>query len=169
MARGVSRILAGAVVSVLLACSDAPSPDPAPGLEPGDGLSPTAALVVELTNVERVRAGLPPLRADARLMEAAALHAGQIAAAGRLEHTLAGAPYPTLQDRLAAAGYTWSAAGENLAFGQRSAAATLEMWMQSPPHRANILNPSFTEIGVGHATGPDGRPYDVQVFARPLS
>ena len=90
-----------------------------------------------------------------------------MAAAGRLEHVFPDARYPRLEDRLNAAGYGWRAAGENLAFGQRSAAAVITAWMDSAGHRANILHTSFSEIGVAHLVDPNGRPYYVQVFARP--
>ena len=55
------------------------------------------------------------------------------------------------------------------AFGQRSAAKVLDSWMHSPGHRTNILNSNFTEMGAGYAVDRTGRPYYVQVFARPLS
>ena len=78
------------------------------------------------------------------------------------------ARYPRLEDRLAAAEYRWQAAGENLAFGQQSAAAVVAGWMQSPGHRANILHATFTEMGVAYLTDTNGRPYYVQVFGRPI-
>jgi uncharacterized protein YkwD len=104
---------------------------------------------------------------NAGLMEAAQIQAEQVAAAGRLEHTLPEARFPQLEDRLAAVGYDWQLAGENLAFGQRSAAAAVETWMQSPTHRSNIMSGSFTELGAGFVVDPTGRPYYVQVFGRP--
>ena len=79
------------------------------------------------------------LRADSRLMQAAQLHADQMARLGRLEHVLSGAQYPRPEDRLAAAGYQWSAYAENIAMGQSSAAAAMDSWMHSSGHRANIL------------------------------
>lgn len=107
------------------------------------------------------------LRISEALRQAAQLQADQIAASGRLEHTLPDARYPRLEDRLAAAGYAWQAAGENLAFGQSTAAAVLDAWMQSESHRANVLNATFSEIGTAHAVATGGRMYYVQVFARP--
>src|SRR5688572_22461554 len=68
---------------------DASSPPPAPVT-----LSATAAEIVDLTNSERTRAGLPSLRTNARLTEAARLHAEQVAAAGLIEHVLPDARYP---------------------------------------------------------------------------
>src|SRR5687767_1055355 len=80
------------------------------------------AELVEFTNRERTRAGLPAFRTHAGLTRAAEIQAAQVAAAGRLEHTLPQAMYPAIEDRMAAAGYAWRRVGENLAFGQSNAA-----------------------------------------------
>jgi uncharacterized protein YkwD len=160
-----------AAIVVVSGCSGPTAPDRTPEdaapTPPPVALSPTATEIVDLTNAERTRAGLAALRANARLTEAARLQAEQLATAGRLEHVLPDARHPRLEDRLDAAGYRWQAAGENLAFGQRTAAALLAAWMDSAGHRANILHTSYTEIGVAHLIDPNGRPYYVQVFARP--
>ena len=69
--------------------------------------------------------------------------------------------------RITAAGYKhWTDVGENIAAGQRSPATVMNSWMHSKEHRDNILNCSFTEIGVGavHATG--GWIYWTQDFGR---
>lgn len=134
---------------------------------PGGTSSGVASTIVQLTNAERSNAGLPALRSSSRLMEAAQLHADQMARLGRLEHVLSGAQYPRPEDRLAAAGYQWSSYAENIAMGQRSAAAAMDSWMHSSGHRANILSTSVSEIGVGYARDSAGRPYYVQVFGRP--
>jgi uncharacterized protein YkwD len=162
-ARGLLLTL---TLAALTACSGPAAPDP-PG--PDSPAVPTgiALQVVELTNAERTRAGLAVFRINARLGEAARIQAEQIAAAGRLDHVV-DARYPRLEDRLDAAEYRWQAAGENLAFGQQSAAAVVAGWMQSPGHRANILHATFTEIGVAYLTDTNGRPYYVQVFGRPI-
>lgn len=128
-----------------------------------------AGTVLDLTNVERRRAGLAPLAGSSRLGQAAQLHADQLAAANRLEHVLTGGRYPAPIDRLAAAGYQWQAYAENIATGQPNAAAVLLSWMRSPGHRANILNAGYTELGVGYGVDGSGRPYYVQVFGRPAS
>ena len=125
--------------------------------------------VVGLTNTERSRRGRAPLRANARLMHAAQLHAEQMARSRQLAHVLPKAAYPRIEDRLAAAKYGWQSYGENVALGQASGAAAVESWMHSRGHRENILNPDFTEIGVGLAKDKAGQPYYVQVFAGPLS
>jgi uncharacterized protein YkwD len=164
---------AGAMVCVgVLACSPPASPDdpqnvalPLPGVA---APSEVTAAVVDLTNVERTRGGLAALASNARLMQAAQLHAEQMAQAGRLDHLLPNAPYPRPEDRLAAASYRWQAYAENVAMGQRTAAEVVNGWMQSSGHRANIMNPTYTEMGAGYARDSNGRSYWVQVFGKPL-
>jgi uncharacterized protein YkwD len=128
-----------------------------------------AADVIALTNIERTHHRRGALRANPRLMRAAQLQADQMAQASRMAHVLPGARYPSVEDRIAAADYRWYTIGENVAFGQRSAAKVLDSWMHSPGHRTNILNSNFTEMGAGYAVDRTGRPYYVQVFGRPLS
>jgi uncharacterized protein YkwD len=130
--------------------------------------SGVAAQIVDLTNVERTHEGRRPVRANARLMRAAQLHAEQMARARQLAHVLPSGTYPRAADRLRAADYRWQTYGENIALGQAGAAEVLESWMHSRGHRTNILTPDFTEMGAGYAIDRAGRPYYVQVFAAPL-
>ena len=132
------------------------------------GAAVISATVVDLTNVERARAGVAPLRANAQLMRAAQLQAEQMAALGRMAHVLDNGPYPGPQDRLAAAGYRWRAYAENIAYGQSGPEDVTESWMTSAGHRANMLNGTYTELGTGYAVDGRGRPYFVQVFGKPL-
>jgi uncharacterized protein YkwD len=150
------------------ACAGPASPtDVAAEPSTGSGLSEVSSTIVQMTNAERSKAGLSSLRTNSRLMQAAQLHADQMAQLRRLDHVIDGAQYPRPEDRLAAAGYQWQAYGENIALGQSSAAAAMEAWMNSSGHRANILNGNLSEIGVGFARDSGGRPYYVQVFGRP--
>jgi uncharacterized protein YkwD len=66
-------------------------------------------------------------------------------------------------DRITAAGYRWSTYAENIARGQQTAADVMQAWMNSPGHRANILNCSVEETGLGVHEG-DGGPWWTQVF-----
>jgi uncharacterized protein YkwD len=84
-----------------------------------------------------------------------------MAASGVMSHT--GPDGSTMTSRVEAAGYEWSTLGENIARGQSDAASVMESWMNSPGHRANILNCSFTELGVGVHFG-DGGPWWTQDF-----
>jgi uncharacterized protein YkwD len=102
-----------------------------------------------------------------QLMLAAQLQAGQMAEAGRMEHTLPNARYPALKDRLAAAGYQWSATAENIALDYREPVGAVDSWMRSPSHRANMLSASYTEMGAGYTVDSRGHRYYVQVFGRP--
>ena len=69
-------------------------------------------------------------------------------------------------DRMKAAGITYSSAGENIAAGQSSPQNVMDSWMNSPGHRANILDPDFTEMGIGYFYNPAGTygTYWVQMF-----
>ncbi|HEY8482177.1 MAG TPA: CAP domain-containing protein [Spirillospora sp.] len=120
------------------------------------------AAVVSLTNAERAKAGCGPLRVDQRLVTAARRHSADMAAHNYFSHTSRNGDSPW--DRMAAAGYH-DAGAENIAKGYATAAAVVRGWMNSPGHRANILNCSLRAIGVGRADGPGG-PYWTQNFGR---
>lgn len=59
---------------------------------------------------------------------------------------------------------TTTAAGENIAWRQRSPEEVMNGWMNSSGHRANILNPNFKNIGVAYYVGSNGRTYWTQLF-----
>jgi uncharacterized protein YkwD len=124
----------------------------------------TQETLLNLVNAERQRVGASPLVLNSSLTVAAQGHAQDMANTRRLSHT--GSNGSTMRSRIDATRYPWSTIGENVAMGQTTPAAVMEAWMNSPGHRRNILNPNFTELGLGYAQG-GGRPYWVQVFARP--
>lgn len=62
---------------------------------------------------------------------------------------------------------SYTAAGENIAYGQPTAQAVMDAWMNSPGHRANILNRSYTQIGVGAVSDSNGILYWTQDFICP--
>ncbi|MDH6220939.1 CAP domain-containing protein [Streptomyces pseudovenezuelae] len=130
-------------------------------LTPGD-LSRTAAEVVDLTNRERARAGLPSLATDPLLTAAAQAHSADMVARAFYSHTSPEGSQPW--DRAARAGSRRRTIGENIACGQRSPAEVVEGWMNSPGHRANILKPDFTHIGIGFAGGGPSGTYWTQLF-----
>ena len=148
------------------ACSF-PAPDALAAAAGAAGATITNS-IADLTNVERSRAGVSPLRVENRLMKAAQLQAEQMASLGRMDHVLSDGPYPGPQDRLAAAGYKWRAYAENIAYGQRDPEDVTGSWMGSKGHRANMLSGSYTEIGTGYAVDNRGRSYYVQVFGKPM-
>ncbi|WP_327312317.1 CAP domain-containing protein [Streptomyces sp. NBC_01235] len=127
-----------------------------------DGLARTAAEVVDLTNRERARAGLRALAVDPLLTTAAQAHSADMVARAFYSHTSPEGSRPW--DRAAAAGSARRTIGENIACGQRSPAEVVDGWMNSPGHRANILKPAFTHIGVGFEGGGASGTYWTQLF-----
>jgi uncharacterized protein YkwD len=146
-------------------CAGVQLPSPTGGATAGG--SDVAADVIRYTNDARYRNGLPALATSARLMDAARIHAAQMAKFQRADHTISGAEYPTLQSRLQAVGYIYMNAAENVAWNQQSPQAALNSWMSSAGHRANILDPNLKEIGAAMARGAKGEPYWIQVFGTP--
>ncbi len=119
-----------------------PEPDP-PAAPPAGG---PAAQVLSLTNTERSKAGCGPVRLDDRLARAAQLHSEDMSANNYFSHT--GQNGSSFVDRAKAQGHP-SPGAENIAQGQSSAASVMDAWMNSPGHRANILNCSLKTLGVG--------------------
>ncbi|MET9956862.1 sigma-70 family RNA polymerase sigma factor [Streptomyces sp. NPDC006339] len=126
----------------------------------GSGDTSDAGQVIDLVNTERARAGCGPLTANSLLTRAAQGHSEDMAARNFFDHTNPDGDGPG--ERVTATGYRWSTYGENIAKGQRTPAQVMDSWMNSPGHRANILNCDFREIGIGIHT--DGGPYWTQVF-----
>lgn len=103
--------------------------------------------IVEQTNAQRARHGLRPLVIDHRLIHSARRHAAWMTNNRSMQHTSA-------------------AVAENIAMGQRSSGEVLNAWMNSSGHRANILNPGHTRIGVAAYTTPQSTIYWCQQFLR---
>jgi uncharacterized protein YkwD len=109
--------------------------------------------LLEDANRERVAQGLAPLRWNTSLAAAAHAHALLMAQRGTLSHQFSGeAP---LQDRVRGAGARFTEVAENVAEGP-SAEMIHVSWMHSPPHRANLLDPELTDIGIAVAVGAPG-------------
>ncbi|MFC8585235.1 sigma-70 family RNA polymerase sigma factor [Streptomyces sp. NPDC057217] len=117
--------------------------------------------VIALVNAERAKEGCGAVTGNSLLARAAQGHSDDMAARDFFDHTNPDGAGPG--ERVTATGYGWSTYGENIAMGQQTAEQVMEAWMNSPGHRANILNCSFKELGVGLHTG-DGGPYWTQVF-----
>ncbi len=118
--------------------------------------------LVDQLNQSRAQAGLPPLKIDDRLVQAAREHSQRMAETRTLSHVLSGEP--GVADRIAATGLHFNRSGENV--GYNSDFNGLHSgWMHSPPHRANILNPDYTLVGIGVARGSDGVYWATQDFA----
>jgi uncharacterized protein YkwD len=134
-------------------------------------LGAEAQAVVDLVNSERLKAGCPALNVSHQLSAAAQGHSQDMALDDYFSHTSKNGRSPW--DRIRATGYEYRSAGENIAADYPTAASAVNAWMDSPGHRANILNCGFEETGVGYYylandTGSvNYRHYWTQVFASP--
>ena len=115
--------------------------------------------VIRLTNLKRTQNGLKALTANWELNRVAQYKAQDMRNKNYFSHTSPtyGSPF----DMIKAFGISYRSAGENIAKGQSTPAQVVEAWWNSSGHRANILNSSYTQIGVGYVA--DGK-YWVQMF-----
>jgi hypothetical protein len=120
--------------------------------------------IVQLVNAERARAGLQPLAEDPRLTEIARQHSRLMLSRATLSHQFDGEP--DVRHRVISSGIRFDMSGENVAY-DRDAASAHRSLMNSPPHKANILRPEFTAVGVGVVRTGDSI-YVTQDFARGL-
>lgn len=111
--------------------------------------------VLELVNQERARAGLRPVRQSSCGDRVASAWSAQMARTGSFAHQNLG---PVLDTCNA------NRVGENIGAGSVSAEEMSTLWMNSPGHRANILNPAYTHLGVGAVQNSSGRWYATQTF-----
>jgi uncharacterized protein YkwD len=109
------------------------------------------AQVLQLTNNERAKAGCGPLRTNSALTRAADAHATDMVVHHFFDHNSQDGRSPF--DRMKAAGFKGGAMAENIAVGYSSAAAVVDGWMHSEGHRRNILNCTYTMIGIGYDSG----------------
>ena len=129
--------------------------------------------VFALTNIERTKVGLAPLTFNTQLFTAAQNHSLSMANNDFFSHINPNGSDSF--DRIQDTGYQYSTAGENIAAGYLTPEAVVQGWMNSQGHRANLLNPNFTEIGLGYFYLQNDRgnvnynSYWTQIFARPLS
>jgi uncharacterized protein YkwD len=165
MSRACPHILAVALAVLCATFLGAGAADAGPGCPSASampaqaGHDPLVEATLCLLNDQRDRRGLPPLRANDRLSDAAQRHARDMARRNYFSHdSRSGASFI---DRIRRTGYldgarSWIAA-ENIAWGTGRFAtpkAIVKSWMDSPGHRANILSSSLREIGIGVAEDP---------------
>ncbi|MRH41370.1 hypothetical protein GH741_01625 [Aquibacillus halophilus] len=119
-----------------------------PKQEPAYQVSQFELKVVELTNQERAKQGLSKLLMDTNLGKVAWKKSLDMMENNYFSHTSPtyGSPF----DMMKSFGITYSNAGENIAYGQTTPESVVNGWMNSEGHRKNILNSSFTHIGVGY-------------------
>lgn len=115
--------------------------------------------VVRLVNEERVKNGLHKLTADWELSRVARYKSQDMKDNNYFSHTspIYGSPFEMIRNF----GISYRSAGENIAKGQSTPEAVVKAWMNSSGHRKNILNSSFTKIGVGYVSGGN---YWTQMF-----
>ncbi len=135
-----------------------PEPDPMPDPQPGCDVA-IEQDVIALANQAR---GEAPLRCDPEMSTVARAHSADMCERDYFDHTSLDGRSPF--DRMRDAGIRFGAAGENIAWGQPTAAAVHDAWMNSSGHRRNILNGGYRRSGVGYVRC-GGRPYWTQVFA----
>ena len=118
--------------------------------------------VLELVNKERSKNGLSPLTLDYSLSNVATKKSQDMINKNYFDHTSPtyGSPF----DMMKQFGISYRSAGENIAKGQRTPQEVMNAWMNSAGHRANILNSSFTKLGVGIAKDSNGTLYWTQMF-----
>ncbi|WP_439875434.1 CAP domain-containing protein [Bacillus mycoides] len=116
--------------------------------EEAKSLSEFEQRVVELTNAERAKQGLTALQIDTELSKVARIKSEDMQKNNYFDHNSPtyGSPF----DMMKKFGISYTSAGENIAQGQRTPEEVVQAWMNSAGHRANILNNSFTHIGVGY-------------------
>lgn len=131
------------------------------------------ARIHALVNHVRAEHGLHALEREARLDAAADYFGGYMARTGKLDHAADGS---TPAARVKQRGYVYCAIAENIGYEYSSRGFTVERlarnfvegWMESPAHRANILDTVVTQTGLGVARNGNGEYYAAQLFGRPL-
>lgn len=121
-----------------------------------------------LINTFRAQNGQSALARNSKLDTAAVNHSRDMANRGYFSHNTPEGGTP--DQRLTAAGYSFSWWGENIyksAPGDASAQSAFNSWVNSSGHRANMLSSNFTQIGIGRATASDGRTYWTNTFGKP--
>lgn len=179
-----SRHVLSFPVQVTVPTPPAPAPAPTPTPSGGYVWYPESARsadaaeleVLRLTNDIRAKgatcggtayAPAPPLKWNDRLAHAARNHALDMGKRSYFEHTTPEGV--RFSERVTAAGYAWQTVGENIAAGYATPASVVDGWLKSPGHCVNLMNPAFTELGVGRAQ-VSGSPYSLywgQSFGAP--
>jgi uncharacterized YkwD family protein/spore coat assembly protein SafA len=120
--------------------------------------------VIDLVNQQRAYNGLQALKANWELCRVARYKSQDMIDKRYFSHQSPtyGSPFRMMESF----GIRFSAAGENIAYGQRTPQEVMNGWMNSPGHRSNILNPTYNQIGVGVAKASNGTFYWTQMFIK---
>lgn len=129
-----------------------------------DNVKSIESQVIQLTNQQRAKYGLPALAADWELSRVARYKSVDMRDKNYFSHTSPtyGSPFTMMKNF----GIRYTAAAENIAAGQTSPQEVVNSWMNSPGHRQNILDSRMTHIGVGYAKGGSYRHYWTQMFIK---
>lgn len=123
------------------------------------------AETVRAVNAVRKDAGLAPLSVNRRLTSTAQGHSCDMARRTKMTHT--GSDGSSFDVRVARGGYKFSTSYENVGSGFSTPTTMLKAWMNSPPHRANVLSRDAKDVGIGIAVGSDGAMYWTMLGAAP--
>jgi len=120
--------------------------------------------VIDLVNQQRANNGLPALKANWEVSRVARYKSQDMIDKKYFDHQSPtyGSPFNMMETF----GIRFSAAGENIAYGQRTPQDVMNSWMNSPGHRSNILNATYNQIGVGVAKAANGTFYWTQMFIK---
>ncbi len=120
--------------------------------------------VIDLVNKQRANYGLPLLKGNWELCRVARYKSQDMINRGYFSHQSPtyGSPFTMMQNF----GLRFSAAGENIAYGQRTPQDVMNAWMNSDGHRSNILSRVYNQIGVGVAKAANGTFYWTQMFMK---
>lgn len=130
-----------------------------------DPLKSLESEVIRLVNLERTNRGIPALTQNWELSRVSRIKSQDMVNKGYFSHTSPtyGSPF-NMMERF---GLKFTAAAENIAYGQKTPQQVVSAWMNSAGHRANILSRSYTQTGVGAAKKADGTLYWTQQFMKP--
>jgi uncharacterized protein YkwD len=161
-------VLAAVALVVLAAALVAPSALPAAPAATA-GMTTLELGVLRDLNATRAEYGLPPLTLNQRLSDAAAAHTHEMAAEGYFKHSsFDGTPFwRRIGQFYPVTGYAYWSVGENLLWSSPDLdpSDAIDWWMQSPPHRANILSKEWREVGLDalHVTAAPGTYHGLDV------
>ncbi|MCC2113129.1 MAG: CAP domain-containing protein [Hyphomicrobiales bacterium] len=147
--RQVNWVFVSAAFAAVLAVAGCAAPASKPGFYQSldrSGARIDEASARDMVNAYRARNGLPPVTIDAKLMAVAEREAKAMADADRVAHAIDRGN--ALSDRLAAAGYGFGVAVENVSAGYYTFAEAFSGWRDSPQHNANMLNPNVQRMGI---------------------
>ena len=137
-------------------------PESTPEQKPSTDFSSYQQQVLDLVNAERTKRGIFALTLDSNLSSVATKKSQDMVNKNYFDHTSPtyGSPF----DMMKQFGISYRTAGENIAKGQKTPQEVVTAWMNSEGHRKNILNPNFTNLGVGIAKDSKGTTYWTQMF-----